>query len=71
MFQTRNEGKTMTEKIIPFAAATTDHTGCVHIGAVEGIEAIAAAGAKGPTEVMYLYEGPAPTPQTLMRGGDR
>ena len=47
----------------PYAAATTDHTGCVHIGAVEGIEAIAAAGAKGPTEVVYLYEGPAPTPQ--------
>ncbi|WP_225246527.1 hypothetical protein [Agrobacterium tomkonis] len=52
----------------PYAAATTDHTGCVHIGAVKGIEAIAAAGSKGPTEVVYLYAGPAPSPQTHVKG---
>lgn len=34
----------------PYAAATTDHTGCVHMVAVEGIKAIAAASSKGPTE---------------------
>ncbi|AXV15076.1 hypothetical protein CYG48_04805 [Neorhizobium sp. SOG26] len=44
----------------PFAAMTTDCTGCEHMSRdVANIEAIAAAGSEGPTEVIYLYTTPA------------
>ncbi|MCO5734091.1 hypothetical protein [Rhizobium sp. SSA_523] len=56
-----SQTSTASGNMSPFAAATTDHTRCVHIGAVEGIKAIAAAGSKGPIEVVYLYVGPAPS----------
>lgn len=53
----------------PYAAMTVDLTGCEHLSRdIKGIEAIAAAGAKGPTEVVYLYSGPSPTPSTHSEG---
>lgn len=49
----------------PYAAMTVDYLGCEYLSRdVENIEKIAAAGSKGPTEVVYLYDRPqqhAPT----------
>lgn len=49
----------------PVAAMTTDYLGCEYVSMdVAGIEKIAAAGSKGPTEVVYLYAAPpAPSAQ--------
>lgn len=44
----------------PVAAMTTDYLGCEYISMdVAGIEKIAAAHSKGPTEVVYLYAAPS------------
>ncbi|HAU75602.1 MAG TPA: hypothetical protein DCW88_08725, partial [Agrobacterium sp.] len=42
----------------PYAAMTVDYLGCEYLSRdVENIEKIAAAGSKGPTEVVYLFRG--------------
>lgn len=42
----------------PYAAMTVDYLGCEYLSRdVENIEKIAAAGSKGPTEVIYLFRG--------------
>ena len=42
----------------PYAAMTVDYLGCEYLSRdVESIEKIAAAGSKGPTEVIYLFRG--------------
>ncbi|AGN34415.1 hypothetical protein [Rhizobium sp. P007] len=42
----------------PYAAMTVDYLGCEYLSRdVEAIEKIAAAGSKGPTEVVYLFRG--------------
>ncbi|WP_262527790.1 hypothetical protein [Agrobacterium tumefaciens] len=52
----------------PYAAITVDYLGCEYLSRdVENIEKIAAAGSKGPTEVVYLFRGtrsksPSPKP---------
>lgn len=47
----------------PVAAMTTDYLGCEYVSMdVAGIEKIAAAHSKGPTEVVYLYAAPPAPP---------
>ncbi len=52
----------------PYAAITVDYLGCEYLSRdVENIEKIAAAGSKGPTEIVYLFRGtrsksPSPKP---------
>lgn len=54
----------------PYAAMTVDYLGCEYLSRdVEGIEKIAAAGSKGPTEVVYLYAAP-PAPSVAEKALD-
>lgn len=51
----------------PVAAMTTDYLGCEYVSMdVAGIEKIAAAHSKGPTEVVYLYAAP-PVPSAAVK----
>ncbi|WP_107340268.1 hypothetical protein [Agrobacterium pusense] len=51
----------------PVAAMTTDYLGCEYVSMdVAGIEKIAAAHSKGPTEVVYLYAAP-PAPSVAVK----
>lgn len=51
----------------PAAAMTKDYLGCEYVSMdVAGIEKIAAAGSKGPTDVVYLYEAP-PAPSVAVK----
>jgi len=51
----------------PVAAMTTDYLGCEYVSMdVAGIEKIAAAHSKGPTEVVYLYAAP-PAPSAAVK----
>lgn len=51
----------------PVAAMTTDYLGCEYVSMdVASIEKIAAAGSKGPTEVVFLYAAP-PAPSVAVK----